>query len=176
MAEKEMSQAEKEQAELDNEDAGTGGKARDGEPNGDGTVSLDERRRGKTPNSQLKTDGSEEPQTEDPDGQQAWDVDPSGKRMTTGSLIPKSCPVEYKTKVDGKSVVLRGGLNDPSVEQIAVSALYTSKIEVAYTRDDRGEIVKCIVTETKTPRSINPAKSEAGQMMLGVMPSDAAAG
>ena len=164
--------AREEQERLDAEDHGTGGAATDGEP-----VKLDSRRKGRSVNSQLDTDGGEVPagQEEEHDGQQAWDVDPSGKRMSLGSLIPRGKPVEYKTKVDGKSVVLRGGINDPNIEQVAVSALYTSKIEVAYTRDDRGQITKTIVTEHKTPRAINPASSEAGQLLLHGEPPAAAA-
>lgn len=166
-AAKKAREAEEAQAALDAEDMGTGSAARDGEPNGDGPVDLSSRRRGRTA-AQLATDGSEQPagQEEEHDGQQAWDVDPTGRKMTLGSLIPRNTPVEYKTKVDGKSVALRGGINDPTVEQIAVSALVTSKFEISYTRDDRGQIVKCIVTEHKTPKAINPAKSEAGQMLL----------
>lgn len=170
----EAREAREAQEAFDAEDHGTGGAATDGKP-GD----LNSRRggrKGRSVNSQLDTGGSEAPagQEEEHDGQQAWDVDPSGKRMSLGSLIPRGKPVEYKTKVDGKSVVLRGGINDPSIEQVAVSALYTSKIEVAYTRDDRGQITKTIVTEHKTPRAINPASSEAGQLLLHGEPPAAA--
>lgn len=168
-----------EQERLDAEDMGTGNGARDGVPAGDGDgeagapVDLASRR-GKTA-AQTTLEGGEEPvQSEDDDGQQAWDVDPTGKRMTLGSLIPKNVPVEYKTKVDGTSTKLKGGINDPSIEQIAVSALFTSKFEISYTRDDRGQIVKCIVTEHKAPRAINPAGSEAGQLLLGEVPAAAA--
>jgi hypothetical protein len=86
--------------------------------------------------------------------------------MTLGSLIPRNTPVEYKVKIAGKSVSLRGGLNDPSVEQVTVSALVISKFEIAYIRDDRGEITKVIVYEHKVPKAVNPAKSEAAQLLL----------
>jgi hypothetical protein len=176
MAKKTDEELAAEQAALDAENMGTGGKARDGEPNGDGVASLEDRRRGKTA-AQLDTEGNEKPvgQDEEHDGQQAWDVDPAGKKMSLGSLIPRGKPVEYKTQVDGTSTKLKGGINDPSIEQVAVSALYTSKFTISYTRDDRGEIVKTIVTEHKTPRAINPAKSEAAQLMLAEQP-DAATG
>lgn len=169
-------EAREAQEALDAEDMGTGGKARDGEPNG--ATSLDERRAkrgGRSADAQLDTDGNEAVQEEESDGQQAWDVDPTGKRMSLGSLIPRNKPVEYKTKVDGTSTKLKGGINDPAIEQVAVSALYTSKFEIAYTRDDRGEIVKVIVTEHKAPRAINPAKSEAAQLMLAQQPDTPAA-
>lgn len=159
------------QEALDAEDMGSGGRARDGQP----PVDLSERRRGRSANAQLDTEGGETPtgQEEEHDGQQAWDVDPAGKKMSLGSLIPRGKPVEYKTKVDGTSTKLKGGINDPAIEQIAVSALYTSKFEISYTRDDRGEIVKTIVTEHKSPRAINPAKSEAAQLLLGLGPTAA---
>lgn len=150
-----------EQEALDKENMGTGGKAHNGEP-----VSLDERRQGRAADAQLATDGSEEPIDEEHDGQLAWEVEPGGKRMTLGSLIPRNVPVEYKVKVAGKSISLKGGLNDPTVEQLTVSSLVISKFEIAYIRDEQGQITKVIVYEHKVPKTINPAKSEAAQLML----------
>lgn len=166
MAKPKETQAQKESREeqerLDAEDMGTGSAARDGEP-----VNLDERRRGRT-GAQLATDGSDgqAAQAEESDGQQAWDVDPTGKKMSLGTLCPRGVPVELKVKVQGKGVTLRGGINDPQSEQIAVSALSVEGFDVRYTRDGTGTIIKTTVTEIKVPKSMNPATSEAGQMML----------
>lgn len=161
-------EAREEQERLDAEDMGTGGKAHNGEP-----VSLEDRRRGKT-GAQLATDGSEtEPETEH-DGQMAWDVEPGAKRMTLGSLIPRNVPVEMKVKIAGKSVTLRGGLNDPQAEQVAVSSLVVSKFEVVYIRDRDGSITKVIVYEHKEAKTVNPAKSEAAQLLLHGAPDAAA--
>lgn len=151
-----------EQERLDAEDTGTGAAAKDGVPN------LDDRRRGRSANSQLSTDGSETPppvQVEDPDGQQAWEPE-AGKRMSLGSMIAKGKPVEFKTTVQGTGVKLKGGINDPGAEQIAVSRLYVAGYKIDYTRDADGAIEKTTVTEIKVPRTIDPARSEAGQLVL----------
>jgi hypothetical protein len=170
MAEKKETPGEKEAREaqeaLDAEDMGTGGKAENGEP-----VSLDDRRKGRT-GSQLATDGKEDEPEPEADGQMAWDVEP-GKRMTLGSLIPCNTPVEYKVKIAGKSVNLKGGLNDPQSEQVAVSALVVSKFEVVYIRDGNAQITKVIVYEHKEAKSVNPAKSEAAQLMLNGVTAEA---
>lgn len=170
-AEKEAREAQ----EAENGDMGTGAKATDGQPNGEGgPVSLADRRKGRTA-AQLATDGSDAPpQDEEHDGQQAWDVDPTGKKMSLGSLCPRNVPVELKVKVEGKSVTLRGGVTDPTVEQIAVSSLVVEKFTISYNRDADGTIVKVIVTEHKVPKAINPAKSEAGQLLLGQATDQAA--
>lgn len=173
-------EAREAQEAMDREDAdlGAGGeKATDGEPNGVADLSKARGRRGKPVSSQLSTDGSEDGQAEDPDGQQAWEPEP-GKRMSLGSLIAKGKPVEFKTTVKGTGVKLKGGINDPAAEQIAVSRLYVEGYDVRYTRDSDGQIEKTTVTEIKAARTVDPARSEAGQLVLANMGSaqDAATG
>lgn len=178
-AEKSDRLAQEEQARLDAENMGTGAAATDGQPNGDGNGVTDlDSRRGRT-GAQLATDGADEPAatSEDPDGQQAWEPEP-GKRVSLGSLVAKGKPVEYKTSVQGTGVKLKGGINDPAGEQVAVSRLYVEGYNIRYTRDSDGKIEKTIVTEIKVPRTIDPALSEAGQLVLENMgdAQEAAAG
>jgi hypothetical protein len=167
-----------EQERMDQEDTGTGGKAKDGEPNGVTDLHGERaKRRGQTA-AQMSTGGGDEPvQSEDSDGQQAWEPEP-GKRVSLGSLIAKGKPVEYKTTVQGTGVKLKGGINDPASEQVAVSRLYVEGYNVRYTRDSDGHIEKTTVTEIKVPRTIDPAKSESGQLVLANMgdAQEAAAG
>lgn len=164
------------QERLDAENMGTGAGARDGQPTDPIDMNGERaKRRGKTP-AQMSTEGGEgeAATSEDDDGQQAWEPEP-GKRMSLGSLLAKGKPVEYRTKVEGTGVKLRGGINDPAAEQIAVSRLYVTGYDISYTRDSDGVIEKTIVTEKKAPRTIDPATSEAGQLVLANMAGQEAA-
>lgn len=160
----EAEEARKEQERLDAEDMGNKGKAKDGEP-----VDIEKRRKGRSAGAQLDTAGNEAATTgEESDGQTVWEVDPTGKKMSLGTLLPRNVPVEFKVQVQGKSINMKDGINDPQQEQVAVSSLSVEGFNIRYTRDGVGNITKVIVTEIKVAKSVNPARSEAGQQMLGL--------
>lgn len=148
----------------DEAEFGTRDAARDGEPVED---DLAARRRGRT-GAQLATDGAEVSTETQFDGQVAWEVEPDERRPTFGPpLVPRNTTVEYKVKIQGRGVPLKGGVNGPRGEQVVVASLMVEKYDISYTRDDRGEITKVTITEVKTQRSVNPVRSEAAQLMLG---------
>lgn len=96
----------------------------------------------------------------------------NGKRVTLGSLLQRSVPVEYKVQMTGKSVPgLSGGLIDP-FQASAIGIVANAVIgdyKVAYTRDEDKAVNKIIVYITLKPYQIQSVGSEAGQVMLSEM-------
>lgn len=105
---------------------------------------------------------------EEDDGQYAFVVPQTGKRITLGTMIPRGCPTKVRYKMSGKSIGnVKGGLLDPSDPNgLLVVAYVVEDVQTKFTRNSDRKIESATIYVVLAPTEVVPAHSEAGQVLL----------
>lgn len=113
---------------------------------------------------------------EEADGQFAFVVPETGRKITTGTLVPRGTPTEVKYKMSGKAIPnVTGGLPDPAdTDGLLLVSFIVEDVDTKFTRDGEGKITKATHYVVLAPKHVVNARSEAGDVLLRGEPRSAA--
>lgn len=120
--------------------------------------------------AQQALDGDEPETGETDDGQLfVWE---QGTKVTLGSLISRSVPVEHVFVFGGKRTKGRGGLMSLDEQPVLVVRGMSGGVKVVPTHNDDGKVTKVVIEQHVLSQLVCPADSDEGEAMVAPILAD----